>query len=994
LLLLLFVGSCQAITSDTATGEDVALRSEPAAKSSPEFASNGPLSTETELKLALLKHTLVLVKTKYYDPSRVDWRNMMGHGLDALQSAMVEIVAEFDQPLDSKPSMVNLRVNTKSKLFDLTAIQELSDVHEMSVEVMSFVTQNLREDKPLNELEYLLINGMLSTLDPHSVLLTPKMYEDMRTSHGGFGGIGIVIGIRNEALTIISPIEGTPAWEAGLKASDQIVRIGEESTINMPLQEAVDRLRGEVGTTVNIDVTRKGWTEPRPFTIERRMIAIRSLVSHPLEEDKLAYIKIKSFEKNTGTDVLARLEEMKESMGRIDGLILDLRYNAGGLLNQAVEVADAFLEAGLPIVISEGINGSNREEEKARLKDELATYPIVVLINAGSASASEIVAGALRNHGRAVLLGERTFGKGSVQILRDNDDGSALKMTIAQYLTPGDISIQGVGIPPDIRVVPVFIGKDEEIDLMESDNVRREGTLELTLSSDKTRAPEEPRYSIKYLAPEDQDRAEGEQYYEDFEIRLARTLLLKTKSATRSGMLDESSSVLPKVIEEEDKKLATALSARGLDWRSLAQVQPQPFSFEASFVGPEGEPVESLVPGTEAILRARVTNNGSEAIAQLYAVIHANTPLFDDRELLFGYVAPGESREWDLKTKIPPGAEARTDRLEFVFSDASGARNDVEAESLATVAETARPQFALSYYIDDSQSGNGDGQLQLGESVSFVALVENRGPGDAVEVVVALKNESAEAVYLSKGRESLGKLEAGQTVPALMKFDVKSGKDGGSQLELMLTVYDAQFGAELSHKLLLPVEARADALNTASGAAVFSQNAELVSNPSANALKVAQAQAGDVVEREAVSADGSMVRVRWGSEEQVQRAWVASGLLTDASSAMPSSNLKLLTALAAPSISFDPAPLLVDAESYELSGLLRDDTQVSDYRVYLWHRDGLRIHAQKLDYGTGGRDEKRFVVNVPLRKGLSTVTLVARDEQKLENAASVNISRP
>jgi len=422
---LAFAGmSCKAKTTDPSGAAESAARGAEvgALKASPEMATNGPIINPDDIELKLLKHALVMVQTKYYDPKRIHWRKMVAKSFDALQTEIAEIVADFDRPVDEMPAKVELRVNTKSKSFDLSKVDSMSDAHDLATEAVRFVAGSLNEKKKARDLEYTVINGMLDTLDPHSVLLTPEVFEDMQTTHGGFGGLGIVIGIRDDELTVISPIQGTPASRAGLKAKDKITRIGQESTINMPLHEAVDRLRGEVGTDVEIEVMRKGWSESRTFTITRAKIEIRSLIAHAIEEEDIAYIRIKSFEENTGEDVREKLAGMKEKMGGIKGLILDLRGNAGGYLSQAVEVADTFLPADKTIVISEGVGGKAREAKKSTGDHTETDFPIVVLVDPGSASASEIVAGALKNHNRAVVVGDQTFGKGSVQILQENDD--------------------------------------------------------------------------------------------------------------------------------------------------------------------------------------------------------------------------------------------------------------------------------------------------------------------------------------------------------------------------------------------------------------------------------------------------------------------------------------------------------------------------------------------------------------------------------------------
>jgi len=990
--ILSFLG-CNNVTVDVgeARGETPRDEDNSTLKASAPLAANGPITDTGDIKLRLMKHTLVLVKTNYYDPSRVDWKNMMAHAFDGLQSTIAEVVAEFEVPPDAKPNSVNLRVNTKSRTFDLSNIKSLTDVHELSIEVAKFVMDNVKEELKLTELEYTLINGMLDTLDPHSILLTPKVYEDMQTSHGGFGGLGIVIGIRDEELTIISPIEGTPASRAGLKAGDKITQIGEESTINMPLHEAVDRLRGEVGEPIDVYVLRKGWTEPRVFNIVRAQIEIHSLTTHAIKDDKIAYIKIKAFEKNTAEDMLKALKEMREEMGEVKGLILDLRFNAGGLLNQAIKVADAFLPEGKVIVVTEGIAGTERDEERSTNDDTEPDYPIVVIINPGSASASEIVAGALKNHDRAVLIGDQTFGKGSVQILRDNDDGSAIKLTIAQYLTPGDISIQGVGIAPDVRVVPVLITEKEGIDMFVSENIRREGSLDLSLQSEKVRAPNEPVAVVRYLFDEaEADKDNGEDFYEDFEIQMARAFLTKSHSPKGDELLSGAQDSLAKFEASGLKEITAALAKLDVDWSAPKKpLASQPFEAKVELVGAEGNTVKA---GQTVTLRATVTNTGDKDINRLFAISHSNNPVFDDQELVFGKVEPGKSKSWNLEIKVPRGGEPREDVVNLAFGDANGQLSQDVSQDIISEG-LPRPHYAYSYQIDDREGGNGDGLLQKGETINLIVNAENNGLGDSEETFAYIASDSGAAMLLSKGRDTVGPLPVGGTGRALLRFDVKGAKEKTSNLAFVLTIYDKEFGSRVEETIELPVLESDASPSKATGFVTFAAKTPIYGGASVETDPIASAEAQEVLAVTANSADGTMVRVAWGEGENAPFGWVAAKD-TQTAQGPAKGSPAVVVKKTSPFVSFDPQALVVNADHLEVTGLIKDDGTVTDYRVFLWHRQAIKTHAQKLDYGLGGRDEKKFAVDVPLREGVNRITVVARDDQKLENSETIYVVRP
>ncbi|MBI4826859.1 MAG: S41 family peptidase [Nitrospirae bacterium] len=318
------------------------------------------------------------------------------------------------------------------------------------VEVLSLVKQNYVEEVDDKELVYGAIRGMLSSLDPHSSFMTPDSYHEMQIeTKGEFGGLGIQIGMKDNMLTVIAPIEDTPAFVAGVKAGDMIIKINNETTKDLTLMEAVNKLRGDKGTSVTITIVRAGLEKPIDFTIIRDIIKTKS-VKHKIIDNEIGYVRLMQFQEQSAADLETALVEISKTKG-ITGLVLDLRNNPGGLLNSAVDVSSKFLPANKLVVYIKGRVGE-KTEYKTKNGNKPYDYPMIILVNEGSASASEIVAGALQDWGRAVILGTKTFGKGSVQTVMELSDGSGLRLTTARYYTPKDRSIQTTGIEPDITV--------------------------------------------------------------------------------------------------------------------------------------------------------------------------------------------------------------------------------------------------------------------------------------------------------------------------------------------------------------------------------------------------------------------------------------------------------------------------------------------------------------------------------------------------------------
>ena len=322
---------------------------------------------------------------------------------------------------------------------------------EVFANVLAVTQKNYVTPVPTKELVDGAIHGMLSSLDPHSAYLTGERYRDLEVNtRGSFGGIGITVTIKNNVLTVTDVMKDTPADKGGIKADDQIIAIDGQPTAALSLDNAVGKMRGPRGSSVRLAILRKGVRAPKVVSIARDVIKIHSVDSRTI--DGFAYIRLAQFQEASDSEIEKRIESFRKAdQGKIRGLVFDLRDNPGGLLDQAVNIADEFLNGGM-VVYTQGRDASQREKYFAHSKTSFYAFPMIVLVNGGTASASEIVAGALQDQGRALVVGTQTFGKGSVQTILPIDDHSALQLTTARYYTPAGRSIQAVGIAPDVQI--------------------------------------------------------------------------------------------------------------------------------------------------------------------------------------------------------------------------------------------------------------------------------------------------------------------------------------------------------------------------------------------------------------------------------------------------------------------------------------------------------------------------------------------------------------
>ena len=419
------------------------------------------------------------------------------------------------------------------KALTTTEDKEMYEYLKTFSDVIDLVKKNYVEQVKDKDLVYSAIKGILESLDPHSSFLPPDMYKDMQTeTKGEFGGIGIEITVKDGFPTVITPIEDTPAYKAGLKAGDQIIRIDNKPSKNMSIMDVVKIIRGAKGKPVVLTIWREGFQAPKEFTVVRDVIQVKS-VKYRVIDDQYGYIRIAQFQEKTAKDLDNAIKEIEKQMKDkkpLKGIILDLRNDPGGLLEQAVEVTDRFIEEGLIVYIEGRKKEDNKMKFYAHKTPSDYKGPLVILVNEGSASASEIVAGALQDYKRAIIVGKKTFGKGSVQTIFPLGDGSAVRLTTAKYYTPKGRSIQGEGVTPDIEVDSnVTRGKEKitpitERDLLEKNAATPEKTAPVPDKNPK-KAPDKTTPEGKNGPNGPAKNPEAKSDEDDFQLHMGMQIL-------------------------------------------------------------------------------------------------------------------------------------------------------------------------------------------------------------------------------------------------------------------------------------------------------------------------------------------------------------------------------------------------------------------------------------------------------------------------------------
>lgn len=884
--------------------------------------------------LLLFDRDLYYVDQRYVDRDRINLDTMYQAALGRVERQVPGVM------FSRKPKGTRLRVSvgTYNTVLGVEPIQTFDQLHAELRRVAAILDEHLPADIDRNDVEYDLINGALSTLDPHSILLPPRQAREMEVDNQGeFGGLGIEIQIKEGRLTVKQPIEGTPAEAVGLRAGDQIVRIEDESTVNMDLNDAVSRLRGEIGTPVRVLIKRKRSPDLIPKTIIRDRIKLNP-VEGRLLDGNVGYIVIKSFHGNVADDLDRLVSSLgKESGGGLAGLVLDLRDNPGGYLNQAVAVSDKFLGDGVIVATEEG--GGRREEQHATRSGTEADYPIAVLVNGNSASASEIVAGALKNLGRGVVVGERTFGKGSVQHLYPNRDDSSLKLTVARYLTPGDHSIQSIGIPPDVLLQPSIVWEPEAdaesdnptISLYYRDWIEREADLDHALGN-REKLEDNPAYALRFhrdrQGPDKRVKA-----VDTWEVEFARQLLAASTGPSRVDVLQSAGDVVERFAAKEQERIEARFSAVGIDWTNGENPEVATVTVSHS-LGAD----DILKAGEPEDIEVAVTNDGTTDLWRVSAVTESDNPWLDEMEFYFGHIPAGETRTAKRRVSLPHGHFDEHSEVRLTL-------RDPEDDQLAQIVRTFEtrgidlPGFAYRFTLIDDGSegtrGDGDGLPELGEVVALEVEVQNTGAGVSRDSHARVKNKSGRPLDLEQGNIALGVPRDPSGTPC----DVD--RDDNCRPTL---------AAGASH----------------TGRLVF----ELRDVPEDGAWAL-ELTVGDNERFDR----GTVFRGGFYQYFQLKEELVLEpGKPVDGSWRRP------------PTIELSRTPALVSSDAV-VSGMVRDDRGVQD--VVIFHGE------QKVFYRGGEHDPiVPFTVEPELLKGSNLVAVIARDEQGLVSTRSLSIWNP
>jgi carboxyl-terminal processing protease len=923
-----------------------------------------------------LSRVILLIRENYVDPGRIRPYDMFLEALASIEKTVPEVLIDRSKA----PKVIKVTSGAVSQNFELGQLDQLWEVTMGLRDVFRFLEQQLDSRDVRRDVEYAAINGMLSTLDPHSILLKPKSFEEVKIStKGEFGGLGIVISIRDGTLTVMSPIPGTPASRSGLKARDKIMSIGEESTINMGLEDAVTLLRGKPGTQIVIWILRQGWSEAKRFTLTRAIIKPPSVKGEALD-NKLGYIRIISFQNNTYGDLKRELATLREKhQGELNGLVLDLRNNPGGLLDQAIRISDHFIAEG-ELVITVGKGNRKRDPKFASSSGTEKDLPIVVLVNGGSASASEIVAGALKNHNRALVLGQQTFGKGSVQVLYDFKDDSALKLTIAQYLTPGDVSIQSVGIAPNIDVVS-RTANNQRIHLFADIHTTRERDLNKHLSQhgEATSLLASDVHLERFVTTteiESYEESSGDlnEFKDDFEIKLASDILVHKASADARIMLQGADSLFAKHKDTEDKKIAGALTKLGLDWSEGAK--PASSSVETTLstnVNAKGV----IRAGQTLDVKLTVVNRDRYPMYQVHGITKSDNMLFDNLEFAIGRLNPGEERSWTTSIKLPDDLKSRGDRISVQLHDQHAVLKHKKASTFVQIRSSISAHLAYIVSLDDKK-GNRDGIAQPGEEVDVVVRVTNLGRGASGDTKLILKNLSGRAVFLDKGRESLGLLKPGQSKAGRLQITVKQPIEA---IKLRLSIWDSQYGGILSNDIVLPV---------------------LAGEKSTSAKRLLQLKPGNKIPIyagvsyktpiTAYAKAGSKLSSRSHFSKRWYRVPIAQGgfgfihkehiLKSRPGGKKAKASISMNSGQSPPVVTFKLQNLVTSEPEISLKGQVSDETALRDMFVFV---NDEKVYYKELSQLSikGKPNVIPFAINLPLKAGFNSVALVVRENKEL-----------
>ena len=926
-----------------------------------------------DYKLKVLPTALKYLNKYYVDKTKIDPDRMVVDGLSKLESMLDEVLVVFPDPQSS--AEFTIQVNENIKKYNNLEIDDLRIVGKVIQDVFSFVVPNLKNNRVETiNIEYAVTDKMLKTLDQHSGIITPDVYNEfMIETEGSFGGLGIVIGVRNGQLTVIAPLEGTPAYKAGIKPNDKIVQIENESTINMSLIEAVSKLRGKKGTEARIYILRDTFTEAKEYRITRDKIKIESVEDFYLDNGIL-YLRIRDFQKNTINSLNKAIEKRGD---KVSGIILDLRGNPGGLLDQAEKVSDLFLTTGTVVTTKVG---NSKKSYYAKSDHSEFEGKVVVFVDSGSASASEIVAGALKNNQRAIIIGERTFGKGSVQQIFNLKDGAALKLTIASYLTPGDISIQRVGITPDIKVEPTIITEEHVI---------YNGLDKLNDESDKPK--DVPMYQLKYLetvqTPEEEKTPEEtltkeekkQKLNKDFSILLAKSIIQSSSTPNRKEILETSKQIIADFSSKEESKIELKWNELGINWSFGNGPNSNPdILFEINPSKPE------FVAGKKSTITVLVKNNSDSPVHRLRAITVSDNPVFNDKELIFGKLTPGQSRSWNIKFDIPKWVNTRNDKVDLKFFQSDNVEIQGCSFNITTIGND-KPLFAYNFEIADDgryeSTGNGNSTPDYGEHMSIVFNIKNVGTGKSEKTIVTLKNLSGDSVYLEKGRFEFKDLERNTTKNAPFLFKVNDKKI--NEINFELNIIDEVFREVITSRINITRSKNTGKFTKSDGSVVIvGNNVSIRGSGNDNPPIIAYTSKGSIFEM--LGSNRRFAKIKLSPENT---GWILKKDIEISQNPKKIEDKSTFNKVfySQPKINILNTPLTTNKEEITISGFVVDNDKIENISIFKGD--------DKIKLLTPNKNSQEFSFRLKLDGGINVFSIIAKDSKGLFSKQTVTIRK-
>lgn len=790
--------------------------------------NNGLEASERARQLA--QAVMATVRNFYVDAERVS-ENKLGEILiKVLRKKSSAIVATLSS------NSITIGSQKKSLVFPLTTAGLVDAITEGSVLLSAEDTSDTSENSdelergPVKKCSEIL-NLVVAELDPHSSVLSPAAYNELRQgTEGSFGGLGVLVGLRDRVLTVIKPLPNSPAAQSGILAGDRIVRINNQPTFGMALEDLMEFMRGSPGTHVTMRILREGGHSPMDIVIKREVIQVDSVTSHPVEsgELKILRISVETFSAKTSREILSAMKAFKKTRGVIDGLILDLRSNPGGLLDQAVQVTDLFLEEG--VIVS--TRGRREEIEVAGKGYDEVDFPMVVLIDEESASASEIVAGALQDHGRAVILGQPSFGKGSVQTVFELPFEIALKLTIARYFTPLNRSIQNVGILPDLWLQPL-IEKNENQNLFGPSRYRNEGFL-LHRLDEKS----EGRQHIMDLDQQMSEACCAKAYFlmpkavsedADDDIEVAKKIISAAHEAMPSqrnqrvwGIGRAREWIRDQAVRGSVGKMAAEAamwikSRFGIEWdQRNERGHFQSLALDGGTVDFKVQSIsgQTAIAGDESRFVWNISNKGDRPLRRLSVYLRSSGMTGETQEILVGSIEPGDSKSGAISCRAPfVSADEPWDVDVGIAMDAWPLMP--LARQFHLIVETrARPILGFVTSIVGEKGGISNGVLDPGEQVSLHVVITNEGRVGVSDMSVNLVNLSGERVSVTEGEIIKKTLAAGTST----SFDIPlvfHGNHAAEEVDVGISIESKEMESPLVRQITLPVSVIAGRVGSA-----------------------------------------------------------------------------------------------------------------------------------------------------------------------------------